>query len=588
MLTAQRRIAETVNNILTFQHDDSRIRTAAEVAAGVTPINYAYPVGDIRRYGAKIDGITDDTGAINSAIAAAVASGGCGYIYHPGGTCVHSVTITVPNNLSVIGFDRTACIFTYTGTVQGWLNTNPINSSGNARVYFRNVTLFTNSGGNTAGAIEWDAGGWSYYTVERCAILGTWKFGIISSAAEIVRILNNVFSHSGPTNAANIWLVNGADRIGGQASGFSNDIHVIGNQLDITGTGSFNLIDDGGAGHRIRANNINGGGMMARFAGCEGLDFSCNGMENGGFQDSGTTSNVQFSDTTKFGGVNVLGCQGGEIIANTFGADYANGNTLEFVGGTMHQGLQIHGNRFRHNLGRNADIDITKLSNSCVGPNYSADVGGQHYAGQHNDADGNELWPPQNGTSVGFSDAAHVYADTRYPHRFYGGVDAKSAAAGLQVDAQKWQNFCLQIVNSAGTLNTAILQDFVDLAASAYADKVVGGSNAFNALPANLDSTHGFTAGWGLLASDNSILLMNTATQPSGAANMQAFISTYDGNVTRCRVKYGLVSRNINGTTAVRPELRLIDDMTGAAVNINTTLIPANKSLVISFSGYLA
>lgn len=40
-------------------------QTLAEVAAGVTPTNYAYPPGDTRRYGAVGDGVTDDTNAIN-------------------------------------------------------------------------------------------------------------------------------------------------------------------------------------------------------------------------------------------------------------------------------------------------------------------------------------------------------------------------------------------------------------------------------------------------------------------------------------------------------------------------------------------
>lgn len=41
-------------------------RTAAEIAAGVTPVNYSYPVTDPRRFGAKIDGATDDTVAIQN------------------------------------------------------------------------------------------------------------------------------------------------------------------------------------------------------------------------------------------------------------------------------------------------------------------------------------------------------------------------------------------------------------------------------------------------------------------------------------------------------------------------------------------
>ena len=43
-------------------------RTAAEIAAGITPVNYQYPVGNVKRYGAAGDGVTDDTVAIQTAI----------------------------------------------------------------------------------------------------------------------------------------------------------------------------------------------------------------------------------------------------------------------------------------------------------------------------------------------------------------------------------------------------------------------------------------------------------------------------------------------------------------------------------------
>lgn len=43
-------------------------RTAAEIAAGVTPTNFAYEPGDVRRYGAVGDGAVDDTSAIQSAL----------------------------------------------------------------------------------------------------------------------------------------------------------------------------------------------------------------------------------------------------------------------------------------------------------------------------------------------------------------------------------------------------------------------------------------------------------------------------------------------------------------------------------------
>ena len=41
-------------------------RTTAEINAGVTPTTNVYPQGDPRRYGAALDGATDDTGALNN------------------------------------------------------------------------------------------------------------------------------------------------------------------------------------------------------------------------------------------------------------------------------------------------------------------------------------------------------------------------------------------------------------------------------------------------------------------------------------------------------------------------------------------
>lgn len=62
-------------------------RTDAEIAAGVTPTNYAFlhygPVYNILRYGAVGDGSTDDSGAIQDAVDAASQTGGT--VYFPPG-----------------------------------------------------------------------------------------------------------------------------------------------------------------------------------------------------------------------------------------------------------------------------------------------------------------------------------------------------------------------------------------------------------------------------------------------------------------------------------------------------------------------
>lgn len=49
-------------------------QTAAEIGAGVTPVNYAYVPGDVRRYGAVGDGVTPDNAAVALAINLALYS----------------------------------------------------------------------------------------------------------------------------------------------------------------------------------------------------------------------------------------------------------------------------------------------------------------------------------------------------------------------------------------------------------------------------------------------------------------------------------------------------------------------------------
>ena len=46
-----------------------RPRSAAEIAASVTPTNYYWDYGYVQRYGAAVDGVTDDYAALNSAVA---------------------------------------------------------------------------------------------------------------------------------------------------------------------------------------------------------------------------------------------------------------------------------------------------------------------------------------------------------------------------------------------------------------------------------------------------------------------------------------------------------------------------------------
>jgi hypothetical protein len=582
----------------------SQQRTAAEIAAGVTPLSYQYLAPDLRRYSANIFS-GDQTTAINNAILAAQAAGGTGYIYHPGGKISHSSTILFGSaggkGLGILGFDRTMCEFDYIGTGSAWRATNNgtgspiINTSGYGKVLFRGVKITTASGSNVGAAIELNACGYSFYDILECWISGTFLHGVILDGTEVTHVERNIIENSsGTTNGSNVWLVGGSDRTAGQNAGFTNSITICDNQLNIGGASitAYNILDDGGSNHDIFANNCNGASIPIRVAAVLGLNLQTNEIENALAGAATGNANILFMDTTAFTSTSVGACQAGEVSGNFLGADMVSSasESLRFQGTAFHQGINVFGNWFRANLGAAADIDVTKLASSTVGPNYSGNTSGQHYTGVHNNANGNILFPPQNGSSVGFTQAALVRGDTRFPDQFFGGVDVKSAAASLQIDAQKYQSFTIDVHNAAGTLQSFTQDNAITGAASSYADRVTGQSNLANTLPTNMDTTHGFTAGWGLLAADNSILIANTAAQSLTTANVTANIAYYDGNAAAGRpgVICGLVSRNINGVTAVRLELRLINAATGAAVNFDTTLLPNGKAIQIAIQGYLA
>ena len=73
-------------------------RTASETAAGVTPTDYKFRPGDVLRYGAVIDGATDDTQAFNDAV-----QSGHGAFCNLGGTANIEGTIVLDGQKSFVG-----------------------------------------------------------------------------------------------------------------------------------------------------------------------------------------------------------------------------------------------------------------------------------------------------------------------------------------------------------------------------------------------------------------------------------------------------------------------------------------------------
>ena len=122
-----RRVAESINNILSFEADDSRRLTEAEKLAGVTPTNYAYPPRDIRRYGATEDS-ADNTAALQRALDVGIG------IYIPPGTFTYSSTIYYRAASQTISGEE-GSILVYTGAAIG------ISMDGNFFCILRNVQV---------------------------------------------------------------------------------------------------------------------------------------------------------------------------------------------------------------------------------------------------------------------------------------------------------------------------------------------------------------------------------------------------------------------------------------------------------------
>lgn len=84
-------------------------RTAAEISAGVTPTNYAYPVGNIQRYGA------DASGATSSSAALLAASQVSKYITAWAGSFHFATDVAIAQaDTTIQGPNPESCVFTYT------------------------------------------------------------------------------------------------------------------------------------------------------------------------------------------------------------------------------------------------------------------------------------------------------------------------------------------------------------------------------------------------------------------------------------------------------------------------------------------
>lgn len=173
------------------------------------------PVFNIMAYGAKVDGTTDDTTAVQAAITAAEAAGQ-GIIYNPLGTCMIS-TITVSNSkgISFTGTGWGSIYKQITGT-----NDNMIEFAANADgiwCQFKDLKLDGNGANQSAGNII-DA----QHAIE-CRFENVWFHQPYNWAVYLYGYTDGSFGHH--NNFINCLFDNGSDSAGegGAIKTYHND-----------------------------------------------------------------------------------------------------------------------------------------------------------------------------------------------------------------------------------------------------------------------------------------------------------------------------------------------------------------------------
>ena len=281
-------------------------------------------------------GATDD-GLINDATAIQAAFNRGRRVYIPTGTYhVGTTTLTVPNQTIVFGDGPTRSMIVYAGTGDGIQINNPINSSTGAYITLKDFAVLCSGAPVTPGGCIADTGS-TFLHIENVRVNGNWA-GIIFDQTEVSTIKNAYIEASGTVG---LWLTNGNARTPGALQGFTNQISVSNTQFNrVALANTFAIVDDGGAVHEFKNNNINGWGTWARLASQQNTKFTNNEWE-GAIDAAPFTVNATTSvngQAVAAGGVLVFDTNGfgntaTQTLINVIGA--ATQNRIVLLGNTM-------------------------------------------------------------------------------------------------------------------------------------------------------------------------------------------------------------------------------------------------------------
>ncbi len=329
--------------------------TADETAAGATPVDFNYPVGHSKRYGATCDGVADDTAEIQAAINVASEVGGTAVIQD--GTCLVDTLTLDASNFTISGEGRGSILKASSDIAADCAIL--VSLAGGADETANQALLDTACPGidvrtNAAGSLENVHIENLRFQSNTAAIRAIWATGFTRGCI----IEGNAFENFDGAGVA----LNGSWSFTIRTNHFSGDgTNGVGIQLGVTGNGERSSSKD------VNAANIIGNEITAQSKGLE-WDFGAGGQVVGNI--------IEFNAGDGFESQSVEGLA---VTGNYF---ETNGDDNLDMGGTngtdFAEGWQVVGNRFTQN---NSDTNIRMdgVKNSFLGFNDFSGSVTQHY-----------------------------------------------------------------------------------------------------------------------------------------------------------------------------------------------------------------
>jgi hypothetical protein len=304
-------------------------QTAAEIAAGVTISNYTYPAGNVKRYGAKGDGVTYDDVAITNAILQCNQTGGAS-VYFPKSTGDYRIqtTINVNGDLYMYGeCDRLSVAGPRVTQSTNGIDSFTVFGTFNASITCERMTFAAGSATAPAGKALWNINPSAYgpnsFYWKNCWFQTPVFYALNLSGCDDIQVLGCTFDITGEH-----WIALGT----GSAGGVTNASFIGNTFADNTNIG---LMDVGQVDNLI-------------FSGNRCYSNSANASYGINLQSAavGPITNVVVSGNT-FKGYNYAVLMGHNavqtaITGNTI--ERCTGPALSFGGGTVVANATITGN----------------------------------------------------------------------------------------------------------------------------------------------------------------------------------------------------------------------------------------------------